>query len=77
MILSTQNLFAKQADEKDIRLHNRLDPHLPLVSVDPNQMEQVFINVLINAMDALPSGGDITFFTLVQITREMGANRIR
>ena len=63
LILSTQNLFAKQADEKNIRLHNRLDPHLPLVSVDPNQIEQVFINVLINAMDALPSGGDITFST--------------
>ena len=61
LILSTQNLFAKQADEKGIRLTNYQDPHLPLVSVDPNQMEQVFINVLINAMDALPSGGDITF----------------
>ena len=66
LILSTQSLFAKQADEKDIQLLNHLDPHLPLVSVDPNQMEQVFINVLINAMDALPSGGEITFFSLVQ-----------
>ena len=66
LILSTQSLFAKQADEKDIRLVNHLDPHLPLVSVDPNQMEQVFINVLINAMDALPSGGEITFSSLIQ-----------
>ncbi len=66
LILSTQSLFAKQADEKDILLLNHLDPHLPLVSVDPNQMEQVFINVLINAMDALPYGGEITFFSLVR-----------
>jgi signal transduction histidine kinase len=66
LLLSTQSLFAKQADEKNIQLLNHLDPHLPLVSVDPNQMEQVFINVLINAMDALPSGGEITFFSLVQ-----------
>jgi signal transduction histidine kinase len=72
LILSTQNLFAKQADEKGIRLHNRLDPHLPLVSVDSNQMEQVFINVLINAMDALPSGGDITFTTIVHDDMENG-----
>jgi signal transduction histidine kinase len=66
LILSTQSLFAKQADEKDIRLVNRLDPHLPPVSVDPNQMEQVFINVLINAMDALPSGGEIAFSSLIR-----------
>jgi two-component system, NtrC family, sensor kinase len=72
LILSTQNLFAKQANEKGIRLHNRLDPHLPMVSVDPNQMEQVFINVLINAMDALSSGGDITFSTRVHDDMENG-----
>ena len=66
LILSTQSLFAKQADEKGIVLVSHLDPHLPPLSVDPNQMEQVFINVLINAMDALPAGGSITFSTLFQ-----------
>ncbi|MFH0997459.1 MAG: ATP-binding protein [Pseudomonadota bacterium] len=72
LILSTQCLFAKQADEKDIRLVNHLNPHLPLVSVDPNQMEQVFINVLINAMDALPSGGDITFSSCIHDNMKNG-----
>jgi two-component system NtrC family sensor kinase len=74
LILSTQNLFEKQANEKGIRLNNRLDPYLPLVSVDPNQMEQVFINVLINAMDALPSGGDITFSTIIHDDMENGGH---
>jgi signal transduction histidine kinase len=72
LILSTQSFFAKQADEKNIQLLIHLDPNLPLVSVDPNQMEQVFINVLINAMDALPCGGEITFFSLVQDTSGNG-----
>ncbi len=63
LILSTQNLFAKQADDMGIRIHNLPDPRLPLVPLDANQMEQVFINVLINAMDALPCGGDIAFST--------------
>ena len=48
-----------------IRFHNLLDPRLTPVPLDANQMEQVFINVLINAMDALPCGGDIAFSTLV------------
>lgn len=72
LLLSTQNLFAKRADEMGIRMCNHLDPGLPRMSVDPNQMEQVFINVLINAMDALPSGGDITFSTHLHDAMENG-----
>jgi two-component system, NtrC family, sensor kinase len=33
--------------------------------VDPGQIERVIVNVLINAMDALPDGGDIFFATSV------------
>lgn len=72
VILSTMNLFDEQADEKGIRLIDRLDPHLPRVLVDPHQMGQVFINVLINAMDALPSGGEIVFSTQILAGGENG-----
>lgn len=41
------------------------DP-LPLVSVDANQIEQVFINLVQNAMDAMPKGGWLT----IQAQRE-------
>lgn len=61
LILSTQTLFRRQAEKKDIRFYNRLDPELPIMEVDPNQLEQVLVNVLINAMDAISGGGDITF----------------
>lgn len=60
LILSAQQLFAESAREKEIRFHNRLDDTLPLLSVDPHQIEQVVMNIVINAMDALPEGGDIT-----------------
>jgi two-component system, NtrC family, sensor kinase len=67
LILTTQNLFAKQLEESGIRLINRLDDELPQVSIDPNQMEQVLINLVINAMDAMPSGGVITFSSLLPV----------
>ncbi len=61
LIISTQQLFEEQAKEKEIRFHNRLDNDLPIIVVDPYQIEQVVVNILINAMDAITDGGDITF----------------
>ena len=65
LIVATQKLFQKQASQLDIRFHNQLDPHLPQLPVDPHQIERVIVNVLINAMDALPDGGEIIFSTFV------------
>lgn len=39
------------------------DPSDPDVVVDPNQISQVFINLLLNAKQAMDSGGDITLRT--------------
>lgn len=61
LIVATQKLFQKQACRLKIRFHNQLDPYLPELLVDSHQIERVIVNVLINAMDALPEGGDIIF----------------
>ena len=61
LILSTRHLFEERAKEKGIRFHNQFAENLPLLPMDPYQVEQVLVNVVINAMDALPDGGDITF----------------
>jgi signal transduction histidine kinase/CheY-like chemotaxis protein len=44
---------------EDIDLGVTIAPDLPRVRVDPNQMEQVILNLVVNARDALPSGGRI------------------
>lgn len=36
------------------------DSHEPVVFADPNQLKQVFINLVKNAMEAMPQGGEIT-----------------
>jgi two-component system NtrC family sensor kinase len=52
-------LMKPQFDELGIVVHLDLDPKLPLVMVVSNQIQQVFFNLLINAMEAIPDGGEI------------------
>lgn len=44
---------------KDIEIKKELDPGLPIINGDITQLEQVIINLLINAKDAMPGGGII------------------
>ncbi|MGE5243674.1 MAG: ATP-binding protein [Betaproteobacteria bacterium] len=40
-----------------------LDPGIPQVRVDPGQLDQVIVNLVINAGDAMPDGGTVTLST--------------
>ena len=48
---------------EDVEVVTRLDPALGRVRVDPAQIEQVLMNLAVNARDAMPSGGTITLET--------------
>ena len=46
-----------------IEVRMRLDPELGYVSADPSQIQQVILNLAINARDAMPAGGTLTVET--------------
>jgi len=48
---------------EDVQLEIVLDSGLGCVHVDPGQMEQVIMNLAVNARDAMPKGGKITIET--------------
>jgi signal transduction histidine kinase/ActR/RegA family two-component response regulator len=48
---------------EDIQLVMRLADDLGNVRVDPGQLEQVIVNLAVNARDAMPTGGQLTFET--------------
>ena len=40
-----------------------LDPAIERVRVDPGQLDQVVVNLVVNAGDAMPDGGTVTLTT--------------
>jgi two-component system cell cycle sensor histidine kinase/response regulator CckA len=58
LIKGTVAIFART--RRDIQVALDLAPELPPVEADPGQMQQVLMNLLINAWQAMPQGGTIT-----------------
>jgi PAS domain S-box-containing protein len=59
---SMQDLLTRLIGE-DITLDLKLDSELGIVKIDQAQAQQIFLNLVLNARDALPTGGRITIET--------------
>ena len=55
----TAELLQDQARGRDISIHRNLEPDLQVIAGDPSQLQQVFTNLIHNAMDAIEKGGNI------------------
>lgn len=53
------SVLADRVSMQKITVNSSLDQKLPAIMVDPLQIEQVFMNLLINASQAMPEGGEI------------------
>src|SRR5579864_8799285 len=52
-------LVAHQMELHGVELHVELPPALPRVQCDPGQIEQVLLALIMNAIDAMPRGGNL------------------
>ncbi|MFQ4144528.1 PAS domain S-box protein [Chlorogloeopsis sp. ULAP02] len=53
--------FLKQTFPKSIKVHTDIPEELCAVSANAAQLHQVFINLCVNACDAMPNGGSLSF----------------
>ena len=63
VVQSVHEFIRVQLRKHGVQVHLELEDSPPSVLMDPAQVSQVLINLVINAMQAMPEGGDLTVTT--------------
>ncbi len=54
------SLISGEALRNNVTIHSEADPHLPSICLDREQIMQVLLNLLTNAIQAMPDGGTLS-----------------
>jgi len=58
-------IITHPAELQNIRLSTNLAPELPDIQGDSDKLQQVFVNIIVNAIHAMPEGGELNFNTRI------------
>ncbi len=76
LIVNLEKMLCRLLGE-DVELETLLAPDLGRVKVDPGQLEQVIVNLAVNARDAMPRGGRLTIESAdVELDQEYAVNHV-
>ena len=73
IVRETLLLASHQAIIQDVTVHLNLKSELPQVRVDVDQIKQVFLDIISNAVQAMPGGGSLT----IESDSPPGGDRVR
>ncbi len=70
LLEDTLALSSKQLQHSGVKIRKELGAQLPAVEALPNYLKQVFINIVLNAVEAMPDGGELTVGTGFDLENE-------
>jgi signal transduction histidine kinase len=76
LLRDLRTLTSPEAERKGVAVALRLAEGLPPVAADPGQMQEVFLNLITNALEAMDGGGTLTLATEVTRDGETPAVRV-
>ncbi|MCM8798751.1 MAG: response regulator [Candidatus Omnitrophica bacterium] len=63
LLEETLSLLNHELELKGIKIVKDYGSEIPLIFLEPNELKQVFINLILNAQDAMPKGGELRITT--------------
>jgi signal transduction histidine kinase len=73
VVARVDELLAYEAQRRDLRVAYRIEPGLPTLAADPDQLQQVLVNLVLNAFDASRPGATVE----VVARPEAASDRVR
>ena len=76
-VVTDMNKMLQRLIGEDVVLRAKLDSGLKKIKADPGQIEQVLVNLVVNARDAMPHGGNLTIETAsVELDEEYASKHV-
>jgi CheY-like chemotaxis protein len=69
-VVGSMDKFTRRVVGEDVEIDTQLAADLPSIKADPGQIEQVIMNLVVNARDAMPNGGKLTIRTSMEDCEE-------
>jgi two-component system sensor histidine kinase HydH len=73
LIQHSLKMIERDAEAKNVEIASSLSPEIKEVSVDPDRINQVLLNLYLNAMDAMKGGGTLS----VKLSRDGDHQKVK